>query len=178
MSQPTHHGFYVSGIFELEEKANKVYLTDSYSDLDDKGKGKNGAPDSASKKPMKFKANGINSDFKTPVKPLGPGSSAAIGTPNTRTPPFSTALSMVANTSQVPIDPDFENLSTLPTAPAPAKKQGRCQPKRKATNSAPDESSNKDEYRALILVQSYRMIPNHVIAFCLPKIYNKLFIKL
>lgn len=124
--------------------ANKVFLTDSFADPDDKMKPKAGVTDSASKKPMKFKATGVKGEFKSPATVSDSSSSAVLATPDMKTSSsFSNAGSLVASTSQTPIPAEFEDLSSLP--PPPAKKRARYQPKRKATNAAPVESALEDQ---------------------------------
>ncbi|EGG06583.1 uncharacterized protein MELLADRAFT_86418 [Melampsora larici-populina 98AG31] len=112
---------------------NKVFLTDTFSDPDDKTKPKIGLPESASKKPMK-----VGAEFKSPLPTSASASNAALDTPDTS---FSTVSSSIASTSKNPIPCNFDDLSSLPAPPA--KKKARCQPKRKASNPAPVEGSEE-----------------------------------
>lgn len=119
--------------------ANKVYLTDTFGESDNKTKSKSGVPDSASKKPAKFKPNSTASPFKSPYTASTSTDKAAFET-NDFTPEtsFSTASSVIGSTSKIPMNPEFDSLESLPAAPP--KKKACSQPKRKASNPAPVDS--------------------------------------
>ncbi|EGG04841.1 uncharacterized protein MELLADRAFT_108144 [Melampsora larici-populina 98AG31] len=133
-SDSTTHGLYLTGNFEVEKKASKVWPTNGNKEYEvgsksDTDNGEDIKPNVSSKKPAKFVPAPLNAPFKSPVvsTDLASTPTLAFGSHDSGPPSMSPASSRpTPGPSHSSSDTATFNLAPTPLG----KKRGRAQPKR------------------------------------------------